>query len=153
MILNEEQKREVTELLQGNLEQPVSIIYFTQEKPSMDLPVQVEVSPCEYCEETEELLREISELSDKLTLEVYDFIKDKQQVEQYEITDVPATVLAGDKDYGIRYYGIPSGYEFSALLDAIINVSKRQSKLSDSTKEMLAAIEKPVHMKVFVTPT
>lgn len=153
MILNENQRREVSELLRGNLEQPVSIICFTQEKPSIDLPVQVQISPCEYCEETEQLLREISELSDKLKLEVYDFIKDKEQVEKYGISEVPATVLVGDKDYGIRYYGIPSGYEFSAVLDTIINVSKRHSRLSDNTRETLSVIEKPVHIRVFVTPT
>ncbi|HZD59976.1 MAG TPA: thioredoxin family protein [Anaerolineae bacterium] len=153
MILNDEQRREVSELLEGNLEQSVKIVYFTQQKPSIELPVEVGVSPCEYCEETEELLKEISDLSDKLAIEIYDYIKDKDKVEQYEISDVPATILLGDKDYGIRYYGIPSGYEFSALLETMINVSKRQSKLTDSTKEVLASIEKPVHMKVFVTPT
>ena len=153
MILSDEQKREITELLQGNLEQPVTIVYFTQEKPSLELPVEVEISPCEYCEETEQLLRELSELSDKLKLEVYDFVKDKEQVERYEVNEVPVLALIGDKDYGIRYYGIPSGYEFSTLLDAIINVSKRHTKLSDSTREALAAIEEPVHIKVFVTPT
>lgn len=153
MILNEDQKREVSELLQGGMEQPVNIIYFTQEKPSLELPVEVEVSPCEFCEETEQLLTEIAELSGKLNLKVYDFIKDKDKVEEYGIGEVPATVVAGDKDYGIRYYGIPSGYEFSALLDAIINVSKRKGKLSDSTREALTAIKEPVHIRVFVTPT
>lgn len=153
MILTEDQKHEVSELLQSNLDKKVTIVYFTQEKPSIELPVQVDVSPCEYCEETEQLLREISDLSDKLELEVYDLVKDVNQVQRYGISEVPALALVGDKDYGIRYYGIPSGYEFSSLLDAIINVSKRQTKLSDNTKEMIASIKEPVHMRVFVTPT
>lgn len=153
MLLNDDIKREVTELFDKSLDNPVTIVYFTQEQPSIELPVQVEVKPCEYCEETEQLLRELSELSDKVTLEVYDFIKDKDQAERYQIDEVPALALVGDKDYGIRYYGIPSGYEFSTLLDGIVNVSKRATKLSDSTREVLSAIEKPVHIKVFVTPT
>jgi len=153
MILNEEQRQEIIQLLRDNLEQQVTIVYFTQEQPSMELPVHVQVSPCEYCTETEQLLRELSELSDKLNLEIYDLVKDRERAEQLGITEVPALALIGDKDYGIRYYGIPSGYEFSTLLDAIINISKRRTKLADSTKEILASIEEPVQIKVFVTPT
>jgi glutaredoxin-like protein len=152
-IFTEDQRREIDELLRGNMDQGVKIIYFTQDEPSIELPVSVEVTPCEYCKETEEMLKELAGISEKLSIEVYDFIKDKDKVEQYGIEAVPALALVGDKDYGIRYYGIPSGYEFSALLDGLINVSKRQTKLSDSTKQALADITEPVHLRVFVTPT
>lgn len=153
MVFTEDQKREIDELLSTSLDQSVTVIYFTQDEPSMELPVQVEVTPCEYCKDTEDMLKELTGISDKLNIEVYDFIKDKDKVEQYEIEGVPALALVGDKDYGIRYYGIPSGYEFSALLDGLINVSKRQTKLSDSTRKTLADIQEPVHIRVFVTPT
>lgn len=153
MIFSEEQKREIIELLKGMIEQPVNIVFFTQEKPSIELPVQVEVTPCEYCEETEQMLRELSELSEKLNLVVYDFVKDEDKAREYGIKSVPATVVAGDKDYGIRYYGIPSGYEFSALLDALVNVSRRKTQLSEDTKRILSDINSPINMQVFVTPT
>lgn len=153
MVFNEDQRREIDELLRGNLEQPITIVYFTQEEPSIELPVQVEITPCEYCKETEEMLKELTGMSDKVNYEIYDFIRDKDKVEQYGIEGVPAMAIVGEKDYGIRYYGIPSGYEFSALLDAMINTSKRHTKLSDNTKQMLGEIREPVHMRVFVTPT
>ncbi|MCL6473103.1 MAG: thioredoxin family protein [Firmicutes bacterium] len=153
MIFTDEQRREINELLSSNLEQPVTVVFFTQDEPSIELPVKVEVTPCEYCKETEEMLRELTGLSDKLNIEVYDFIKDKDKVGQYSIDGVPALALIGDRDYGIRYYGIPSGYEFSALLDGLINVSKRKTKLSEDTKRKLAEIQQPVRMRVFVTPT
>lgn len=153
MIFSEDQKREIDELFKENLQQPVKIIYFTQEEPSIELPVHVEVTPCEYCKETEEMLKELSEMSDKVELEVYDFIKDKDKVERYGIEVVPALAVIGDKDYGVRYYGIPSGYEFSTLLDALINASMRHTKLSEDTRQMVASIQEPVHMRVFVTPT
>jgi glutaredoxin-like protein len=57
------------------------------------------------------------------------------------------------RDYGIRYFGIPSGYEFSSLIEDIMMVSSGQSGLSAATKEVLANLEKPVHLQVFVTPT
>jgi len=153
MIFSDDQRREIDELLSANLDQRVKVVYFTQDEPSIDLPVHVEITPCEYCKETEEMLKELSDISDKVDLQVYDFVKDKEKVEEYGITGVPAIAIVGEMDYGIRYYGIPSGYEFSALLDAFINVSKRQTKLSDSTKQELASIQKPVNLKVFVTPT
>lgn len=153
MIFNDDQRREIDELLSGSMDQPVKVVYFTQDEPSIELPVSVEVTPCEYCKETEEMLKELAGLSDKVQLEVYDFVKDKDKVDQYGIEAVPALAMVGEKDYGIRYYGIPSGYEFSALLDSLINVSKRETKLTDATRQALVDIKEPIHLKVFVTPT
>ena len=66
---------------------------------------------------------------------------------------VPITVIRNGKDYGIRYYGMPAGYEFSTLLDAILDVSKGESALAAESKEKLAQLSQPVHLEVFVTPT
>jgi alkyl hydroperoxide reductase subunit AhpF len=100
---------------------------------------------------------ELAELSDKITLEVYDFVDDKEVAEQYNIDKIPATVVMkggdGAKDYNIRYFGIPSGYEFSSLIEDIMMVSAEDSGLSETTKEYLASLSEPVHLQVFVTPT
>ena len=40
-----------------------------------------------------------------------------------------------------------------ALIDAILDVSAGESLLQPATKEALAALEKPVHVQVFSTPT
>ncbi|RMG27296.1 MAG: glutaredoxin, partial [Methanobacteriota archaeon] len=81
------------------------------------------------------------------------FVNDKEVAEKYGIDKIPATIIMGDKDYGIRFYGIPSGYEFSTLLEDIIMVSHRDSGLSPKTREKIAAIDTPLHFQVFVTPT
>jgi glutaredoxin-like protein len=86
-------------------------------------------------------------------LTVYNFQDDKDIAEKYNIDKIPATIIEGEKDYGIRYYGIPSGYEFSSLLEDIVDVSKNESGFSAETKEMLSKIDKPLHLQVFVTPT
>jgi alkyl hydroperoxide reductase subunit AhpF len=62
-------------------------------------------------------------------------------------------VVRNGKDYGIRYYGLPAGYEFSTVLDAILDVSKGDSGLEAESKEKLAHLAQPVHLEVFVTPT
>ena len=51
--------------------------------------------------------------------------------------------MGAEKDYGIRLYGLPTGYEFGLLVDAILDVSRGESQLSDETKAALAALEKP----------
>ncbi len=126
----------------ANLVSPVRVINFTQ---SLE---------CQYCRETRQILEELTALSDKLTLEVYNFISDKEMVEKYNIDKIPATVIASeDTDYGIRYYGIPSGYEFASLLESIELVSTQKHELSDEVAEKVKMISEPVHIQVFVTPT
>ena len=125
----------------ATLKDPVKLVYFTQEME------------CQFCEQTHELLTEVAELSDKLTIEVYDFIKNKDKALQYGIDKIPATVVEGEKDYGIRFFGVPSGYEFSTLLSSIQEVSSKESGLSDRTKELLKGIHTPMHIQVFITPT
>jgi glutaredoxin-like protein len=143
-LLKEEDRKHLIEHFKS-LQTPVKLIVFSQELE------------CQYCQETRMIAEELVALSDKITLEVYDFVKDKEIVEQYDIDKIPATVVmqGGDtpKDYGIRYFGIPSGYEFSSLIEDIMMVSSGNSGLSQATKEILAKLDKPVHLQVFVTPT
>ena len=72
---------------------------------------------------------------------------------QYGVDKVPATITQNSKDYGIRFYGLPAGYEFSSLLDAVLAVSKGDSGLLPASRNKLAQLSEPVHIEVFVTPT
>ncbi|MCL4303733.1 MAG: thioredoxin family protein [Anaerolineae bacterium] len=129
----------------ATLPDPVNLLVFTQE---------VE---CQYCSDTRLIAEEIAHLSDKITLEIYDFVADREVVEQYGIDKIPAVVVmrGGEQpqDYGIRYYGIPAGYEFSSLISDIMMVSRGDSGLSAEARAYLTALEKPLHLQVFVTPT
>lgn len=62
-------------------------------------------------------------------------------------------MIVGNKDYGIRYYGMPAGYEFPVIVDDIIDVSRGATSLPDSVKKRLSEIKKPVHLQIFVSPT
>ncbi len=139
-LIPEDDRKVIRERLDA-MEQPVKIINFTQELE------------CMYCKETRQLLEELAELSDKISLEVYNFVNDKEATAKYNIDKIPATVIEGDRDYGIRFYGIPSGYEFSTLLETILMVSRRDSGLSKETREKLQTITQPTRLQVFVTPT
>ncbi len=138
--LGEEEEREVRKIL-SDMENNVDIKLFVGEKD------------CPYCDETVALLNEVVALSDKLNLTVYDVDNDLKEKENFDINMVPAIVTVGSKDYGIRFFGIPVGYEFITLLSSIIDVSKEESGLEEITKAELLKITEPVHIQVFVTPT
>ena len=108
---------------------------------------------CPACKDNETLIQEIAALSDKLNFAMYDYLKDKHKVEEYHIDKIPVTLVHGETDPGIRFFGIPSGHEFSALLHAIMIVSTGDHGLSRETTEMLSNVTDPVHIQVFVTPS
>jgi len=56
------------------------------------------------------------------------------------------------KDYGIHFYGIPAGYEFTSLIHDIMMVGSGDSGLSAETRQWTTGLVKPVHLQVFVTP-
>ncbi len=146
-LLEEPVKAEVKKVLES-LKEPVKLIVFTQESP-----IVMPALECENCKDNRTLMEEISALSDKINLEVYDFLKDKDKVESFKIDKIPANIIQGEIDYGIRFYGMPAGYEFASLLDTIKLVSNRDSGLSAEIKEKIKVLSKPVHIKVFVTLT
>ena len=143
-LLKEQDRQHLIQEFRG-LKDPVKLLMFTQELE------------CQYCRETRMIAEEVAELSNSISLEVYNFITDKEVAEKYAIDKIPAIAILKDgnqpKDYGIRFYGIPSGYEFSSLIEDIMMVSHGESGLSEASKAQVAALTKPVHIQVFVTPT
>ncbi len=124
---------------------------------NMDKPVTLELFSqafeCGYCKETHQLLEELSAANPLLQLKLHQFESDAEAVKQFGIDKIPAIAVTGEKDYGIRFYGIPAGYEFSSLLSAILMVSTGITKLSAEAKSFLDNLAKPVHLQIFVTPT
>jgi glutaredoxin-like protein len=141
-MLRDSDKTEVRERLKG-MKEPVSIFFFTQQLVGM----------CRTCVETEQLLKEVSPLSDKLSLEIRNFVTDVEDVSRFGIDKIPAICPVGEKDHGIRIYGIPSGYEFMTMLETFLHLSTRESGVSEKTMMELKTLAKPVHLQVFVTPT
>ena len=144
-LLNAKVQADVRKALEG-MTTPVKLVMFTQATQALE---------CEMCAETRALIEEVAALApaDKLTVEVKDFLVDTAAVETYKIDKIPAIAIVGVKDYGIRFYGIPAGYEFSSLMDDIVTVSKGESGLAPATKAAVAELNQPVHIQVYVTPT
>jgi len=105
-------------------------------------------------EDVRRLVEELAALHEKLSAEPVNFVLDAERVSALGIERTPAiAVLGAEKDYGVRFYGAPAGYEFGSLVDAILDVSRGASILSDETRAALATLERDVRVRVFSTPT
>ena len=129
-----------------DLKEAVQIVYFGSKEN------------CEYCSETQQLLEEVTVLSDRLELKIYDVQKDRELAARFHVTEAPAIVIAAKNgaevtDLGIQFLGIPSGHEFSTLISDIQMVSKRETGLSAKTREFLRNLDTPLQLQVFVTPS
>jgi len=127
--------------LEDKMKNSVKIIVFTQE---------VE---CQFCTKTRQLVEELAALNDKIEAKIYDFVADSETAKKYGVNMVPAIAILGKKDYGIRFYGVPYGYEFQTLMETIINISRGKTDLSEKVKKKLEEMSVPIHIKVFVTLT
>jgi alkyl hydroperoxide reductase subunit AhpF len=125
----------------------VRLLFFTQ---ALD---------CETCPQTRQILDELPALSDNVAVEDVNFVLEKDKAQQYAIDRVPAIAVLGQDEAGqprdsrIRFLGAPAGYEFISLVQAILLVGGRPSILTEQNRQRVAAVDKPVTMKVFTTPT
>jgi alkyl hydroperoxide reductase subunit AhpF len=141
MLLTEEDQAAVRKEFE-RLAGPVKLVVFSQELEAADL-----------CRQNEQLVREVADLTDKATVEVLNLAIDRERAAAYGVDVVPAIVVEGARDFGIRFYGIPGGYEFSNLIDSMIVASTEEPALTAETKASLATLTEDVHIKVFSTPT
>ncbi|PIP49893.1 MAG: glutaredoxin, partial [Caldiserica bacterium CG23_combo_of_CG06-09_8_20_14_all_35_60] len=101
---------------------------------------------------TEEIAKEISALSDRIKLTVYK--GDLEKEKEYGVKDISALFIEGkNTSKNVVYYGMPSGHEFSSILEDIVDVSKGETDLSLKVKETVKKISSNVEIFVFVTPT
>ncbi len=142
MLLREEDRKALQEEF-AKLEKPVKIIFFNQKVN------------CQYCEDTHQILKEITELSDKLILEEVSLITDGEMGKKYGVDKAPAIVITDEEGTpsGVIFSGIPAGYEFISLIGAIMDRGTGNLELSQATQEEVKKIDKDVHLMVFVTPT
>ncbi len=151
-LLGEQEQQIVKERL-GNLTRDVEIVLFT-DSSTVIAPGK---EPCIYCKETEQLLREIEPLSDKVHLAVYDLASEegKKKAEEMRVEAAPTIILRekGSDAVNVRYRGIPAGYEFASLLEDIEMIGRDGHGLPDDVVKELNELPQEVILQVFVTPT
>ncbi len=148
-MISEKDQQTLRDLFGKRLQQDVTVTYFTQHDSVLSVPGH----ECAYCRETRELLEDLDGLSDKLHLEVKDFVADEAEAQKLGVTRIPAIILSGQNKGTVRFFGVPAGYEFSTLVEDLMTVSSSEPDLLDSTKQALEALQQDLHIQVFVTPT
>ncbi len=121
--------------LAAHLAGPVTIDYFARASGGL--------------EQSRVLLEEVAALSPLIDLGVHD----AEEAHAQGLEQVPSLVLRGSAKGRVRYFGIPAGHEFGAFLGDLIDVARGQTDLAPGTKEALRALDRDVHIRVFVTPT
>lgn len=109
---------------------------------------------CQFCTQTRELLQQIAGWSDKVTLQVRDYVRNKEEAKALGIDKIPGLAVLGEKGTRIRFFGVPSGYEFQTLTDAIVFASSGKTQMPPAAvAELTKVATKPVHIQVLVLPT
>jgi thioredoxin len=151
-LLTENERKQISSFLAkglGKTSARLQLLIFTPEM----------TESCENCETMTQLYSELVELSNgKIETKSFTFGEAKDLVQRYGVKRTPATVLtvggSNLSDPALKFYGLPSGYEFSALLEDIADLANNNpSKLSPETIEKIKKLRSKVHIQVFVTPT
>jgi alkyl hydroperoxide reductase subunit AhpF len=100
----------------------------------------------DFAAETERVVRELAELSPLVSVRVDD---QPAGFERYPAVSVQPE----GRDVGVRYYGLPWGYELSSLIGAVLEAGRMESSLSPETLDRLEALDRDLAIDVFVTPT
>jgi len=149
-LLSTEDQAQVRHMFEA-MTNPVRIVLFTDSRPDRG---------CQYCDDTLQIVEEVATLSPKIAVEPHDLATEPEVAALYGVDRAPAIAIVqvtedgqASKDFGLRFYGIPSGYEFVTLLEDVVMVSTGEASLSPTTRAWLSTLAKPVHLQVFVTPT
>ncbi|MDR7542691.1 MAG: thioredoxin family protein [Armatimonadota bacterium] len=148
-LMSAKQAEQVRQRLQAELAGDVTVRLFVNTIGGLAVPGR----DCETCETTRQLLEEVAALDPRIRLQVHSTAGDPVTARALAIEHLPAVLIGRNGQNNLRYYGIPSGFEFAAFLDDLVAVSRGDSGLSAQTRAALASLQRDVHLKVFVTPT
>jgi hypothetical protein len=138
-MLKEGDKQYVRKTL-GGMKDDVRVVLFSRDG-----------GECKYCNETEGLLADIAAAAPRVKVEVLSLKKDAARAKELSIDKVPGIALLGKKDYNLRYFGLPSGYDFTPFVETIRAVGNDDPGISPESVAKLAKLAKPVQLSVFVT--
>ena len=149
-VISPQDRQALEERFRKELKRKITLRLFTQTVGQLIIPGR----ECPTCPQTQQILEELTSLSPMLELEVVDFYSQSQRSQDSGVERIPAIVMSKDgAGSNVKYYGMPSGYEFVTIIEDIIALSQPKSPLSTDTRKKLKLVDQDVHIQVFVTPT
>jgi alkyl hydroperoxide reductase subunit AhpF len=150
-ILNDADRTFLREQLASELRHPVRIRLFTQPVSRLFIPGR---PTCETCPEAEALMTEVAELSDQVYLETIDVSAHPEAAREAGVALVPTVTVDGGADAGVRFIGLPDGYEFTSFVETLLAAGAEPGHgLSAETVQRLSELTEDIDIKTFVTPT
>ena len=125
---------------------------FTRIDNEVKVHLFIEERSCLYCNDVKDMMDQLAELSDRITIVEHRDALNSDIAKEMGVEYHPAVVLHSKEKYKIKFYGIAAGHEFGALVGTIIDVSTGTVPLPGDVIEDIASIDKPINIKVFVTP-
>ena len=148
--ISPQDRQALEERFRKELKRKVTLRLFTQTASQLIIPGR----ECPTCPQTRQILEELSSLSSMLEVETVDFFNQSQEAQKSGVERIPAIVMTKDgAGSNVKYYGMPSGYEFITIIEDLIALSQPRSPLSADTRKKLKLVDQDVHIQVLVTPT
>ena len=149
-VISPQDRQSLEERFRKELKRKITLRLFTQTVGKLIIPGR----ECATCSQTQQILEELTSLSPMLELEAVDFYSQGQKAQDSGVERIPAIVMSKDgASSNVKYYGMPSGYEFVTIIEDVIAMSQPRSPLSADTRKKLKLVDQDVHIQVFVTPT
>lgn len=146
-VIKENYAARIQKKFSEHIIKPVTLRLFVQDKNQS--------GECEYCDQTEQMVHEIAALNDKIQVVVHLYPTEELEVGKYGIERVPALILENSEgeDTGVRFYGMPSGFELDTLVEDIVDISTGKVNLPANLISEIEQIKNDATIKVFTTPT
>ncbi|RJO64379.1 MAG: glutaredoxin [Myxococcales bacterium] len=143
MALLRDEDRLALEKEFSSLGKKVKLLFFTQELN------------CDYCPDAKRILDEVGAISPNVAVREVNPALDGDTATRFGVDKIPAIVVTDEAETraNVRFFGLPAGYEFMSLISAILREGTDTVELSEETQAQVKAIDKPVHIQVFVTPS
>jgi alkyl hydroperoxide reductase subunit AhpF len=145
--LSDSVREKVKKVFDAQLGGPVQVVLFHAETAT---------GQDEFTGVTRDVLTELGELSGgQISLQEIQVTDQPEKAKEFGIEQVPAMAFLDrdGRDQNLRFYGAPIGYEFMVLLEDLVDVSHQKSRLSDTAREQIQALDQPLVIQVFTTPT
>ena len=139
----------VKQRLEAGLAGRVRIDYFTQRPSPIVVPGRED---CRFCAEVQGALRDIAALHERISLTVHEFADAQDSATRLGVKRVPCTVIRGQANRALRFYGLPGGTQFPVLVETIIMASQPKPQIGREAAVRLKRLREPVQLSVFVTP-
>lgn len=133
-----ERTQEIIKTSAKQLNKPVRLVLFTSDRG------------CEACPDMLGLAQAIKDHFNKIALESYDLIMDRDKSQQYGIELVPSLVLQGGDGETVTFCGLIEDVFLIILLDTIQSLSTTKLWFPDDVRRVLKHLDHDVKIRVFV---